>query len=319
MACTGREIADRVERQPLGLEGEGAMSAGVDGGLAVDPVRRRLAKVARGAAEDVLRPEELGHIGGGRLPEHLRRRTRLEHAPGVEEDRLVAEEPRLREIVRHLERREPPRAVEITHLTAHEGAPSRVERTERLVEEEKPRAAREGARQRDELSLPSGESTDVAGEQRCDAEALDDFMASGRITRAVGDVLRDGEVGEEVRLLVDQPDVTGFGGNPAPLDAIKQDAPRSGRDEPREDLQQRRLPRTGGPDHHPVRSRLQREGDLRQAEASLRGADALEPDHASSRRSTRSARSTVSGTRARRASAAATGRASRRPKLVKRS
>jgi len=158
--------------------------------------------------EDVLRAKELGDIRRGRSAEHLRWRSRLQHPPGIEEDRLVAEEAGLGEVVRHLQRREAPRAVQVAHLATYEGAPARIERAERLVEEEETRPAGEGAGEGDELALATREPCDVAAEQRSDAESLDHLLLRHRVTCAVGDVLRHREMRKEIRLLIDETDVT---------------------------------------------------------------------------------------------------------------
>ena len=98
--------------------------------------------------------------------------------------------------------------MQVTYLTTHEGAPARIERAERLVEEEETRPACEGAGEGDELALATREPRDVAAKQRGDAEPLDYLLLRRCVTCAVGDVLRHREMRKELRLLIDEADVT---------------------------------------------------------------------------------------------------------------
>ncbi len=315
----GREVPHGVEREAVGLEREGAVPLCELGGRGVHPVGRGGAQVARHAGEDVLRAEELRHIGRCRAPEDLGRRARLQHTPAVEQDGEVTEHPGLGEVVRHLQGGEPPLAVQRAHLATDEGTAARIERAERFVEEEEPGSPCERARERDELPFAPREAPDVAAEERRDPHPLRGLVQGGRVCGAVGDVLPHREVGEEERVLVDESHAAGLGRRSARIGAVELHAPRGGREESGDHLEQGRLPGARGADDDAVRRGLEREAHRVEREAPLPRGDAVEADHRSGRRSVRSARRSVSGTSARIASAAATGSASVSPKLVKRS
>ena len=112
-----------------------------------------IGKHPRSPGEHVLRSEELGDVGRRGVSKYLLRLPTLQDAPGIEQDRHVAEEPGFREVVGDLKHRHPPLPVHSSELSARRFAPARVERTEWLVEQQDRRTAGERARERDELSL----------------------------------------------------------------------------------------------------------------------------------------------------------------------
>ena len=308
-----REVTHRVEREPLGLEREGAMPMRELARRTVDPVGCGLAQIAGHATEHVLGAEELGHIGRCRSTEHLGGRPRLQHATAVEEDRLIAEHACLREVVRHLERRESPSAMERAHLTADDRAPARVECAERFVEEQQTRSPRERARECDELAFAAREPAHLAREERRHSHALGCLVECCGVGRAVGDVLAHREMRKEECVLVDEPHAARLGCQAAGVDTVELEHTGARREQPSHDLEERRLSRTGRSDHHPEAALVECEAHVSEREAPFLRADALEPDHRSLRDSVRSARRSVSGRSARSASAAATGSASLSP------
>src|SRR5581483_6680562 len=93
---------------------------------------------------------------------------------------------------------------------AHDSLRLRVERGERLVEEEDAGVARERAGERDALALAAGELSGVGVGEVRDAEALEELADPGGA--AVGDVAADAHVGEERVLLEHEPDAAAVRG-----------------------------------------------------------------------------------------------------------
>ncbi len=127
-------------------------------------------------------------------------------------------------------------------------------------------------------------------------------------------------------MLVDEAYTSRFGWNATHVLSIEDDPALTRLAYAGDGLQQRRLSGAGRPDDHTVASRGNGEGDIAQLERTQSRVQTVNLDHPSpihpisaAVRLYRSARRSVSGTRARMASTAATGSASERPKLVKRS
>jgi hypothetical protein len=101
--------------------------------------------------------EQLAHVWRGRSALQLHRTARLFHASIPHNDNLVRESRRLGQVMGHQQRGEAeftPDSLEgLVCLTARDG----VEGTERLVEQDGLLASREGAGERDALSLSAGQ------------------------------------------------------------------------------------------------------------------------------------------------------------------
>ena len=149
------------------------------------------------AGEDVLRAEELRDVRRLRPPEHIGRLSALQYTAAVEQDRDVAQRSGLREIVRHVQRRESPLAMNRADLAARGGPPLRIERRERLVEQQQPWAARQRPRERDELAFAATERAHGSRVELVDAEPPRDGVRDRRVGRAVRHVLFDGKVRKE--------------------------------------------------------------------------------------------------------------------------
>ena len=116
----------------------------------------------------------------------------------------VGERGRVLVVVRDEQRRQPELAQQLLQLAAHGDLRVRVERRERLVEEQHARVARERAGERDPLALAAGElGRPRLGEMR-DPEPLEVLVDP--LAPAVGDVLAHVHVREERVLLEDEPD-----------------------------------------------------------------------------------------------------------------
>jgi hypothetical protein len=166
----------------------------------------------------------------------------LEHAPTVEQDRDVTQQPRLGEVVRHLQHGQSPLPLKGAHLAARARPPPGVERRERLVQQQHLRACRERTRQRDELTFATAQRVDAAAGERVDTEARRYRPRSAVVGRSVTDVRFDGEVREQVRMLVNHRQPTPLRRQLRHVGATESHRPDSGTHDSSNRLQQRRLP-----------------------------------------------------------------------------
>ena len=110
-------------------------------------------------------------------------------------------------VVRHDQRRQArSSAAAPAARAAHGGLRVRVERRERLVEQQHARVARERPRQRDPLPLAARQLARLRVREVRDAEALEQL--ADPLLAAEGDVPRDAQVREERVLLEDEPDAS---------------------------------------------------------------------------------------------------------------
>ena len=134
----------------------------------------------------------------------------------------------------------------------------RVERGERLVEEQHARVARERARERDALALAARELAGPRLREVRDAEALEQLVDP--LLAAVGDVLPHGQVREERVLLEDEPDAPLVGLRKSRRSASNQTSsssairPDAGRTSPAIARSTEVLPAPDGPTSATVRS-----------------------------------------------------------------
>ena len=147
---------------------------------------------------------EATNASAGPVDELARGRELAERAVDDHAD-LVGERGRVLEVVRDEDRRQRELAQQLLQLGAHRALRVRVERGERLVEQEHARVAGERARERDALALAAGERGRAARRRggRCGSAR---GSSSARALPRVGDVLADGQVREERVLLEDEPD-----------------------------------------------------------------------------------------------------------------
>ncbi len=138
---------------------------------ALEPVGGEIVQHTRLPRQDVLGAEEFGDVRGGRSAKDFLGWTGLQHTPAVEQDRHVAQQPRFGEVVRDLEHRQLPLAMDRAHLAARAGAARGIEGTERFIEQEYARAHRQRTGDRHELALPSTQAHHVAREERGNAQS----------------------------------------------------------------------------------------------------------------------------------------------------
>ena len=149
-------------------------------------------------------------------PVDLERRADLLDPPRVHHDDEVRHRHRLALVVRDDDRRDPELLLEEPELHLQLLAQVRIERGQRLVQQEEPRLQRERAGGRDALALPPGELLDPSIAQPLERDerrgaprtrvAIRSFSAP-RIRSAVADVAGDVQMREEGEALEDHPDV----------------------------------------------------------------------------------------------------------------
>ena len=159
--------------------------------------------------------------------DELRRRAELPQ-PALDEDAdLVGERGRVLVVVRHEQRRQRELPQQLRELVPHLGLRVRVERRERLVEEEHPRIAGERPRERDPLPLASRELVRMRRREVRDAEALEQRVDVAA-ARAEGDVRAHAQVREEGVVLEHEADAAPLGREREPALGVEPRAHRPG-------------------------------------------------------------------------------------------
>ena len=180
------------------------------------------------------------------------RRPELED-PAVDDDAdAVGQRGRVLEVVRDEQRRQPQLGQQLGELAADDVARVRVERRERLVEQEHRRVARERPRERDPLPLAAGEVARPRLREVRDPEALEQLVDA--LPAAEGDVAAHVEVRKERVLLEDEPDRAALrrqvdaGVRVEPRLGAQRDPPPLRPQQPGDRAQHARLPRSRRPD-----------------------------------------------------------------------
>src|SRR5690348_1596729 len=149
----------------------------------VAPVRLQRSDGTRGPGIDVLSTEKIGDVRIGWSAKEIGRISSLEKMTFVEQEGDVANEPRLREVVRHVKHSGSTLEIPGPHLTAHGGPAPRVEGGKGLVEQEHARAAGQRARQSDELTLAPAQRPHVAVGDDPEAKTIDHLVRAGAVRR----------------------------------------------------------------------------------------------------------------------------------------
>jgi len=148
--------------------------------------------------EDVGAGERRDHRVGG-TAQQLGRGGDLQEPALVDHGDTVGEGGRVLEGMRDQQRGELELAEQLGELVAHLPARDRIERAERLVEQQHAGLARERASERDTLSLAARELPGTRAGEVADPEALEQIGALALAGEA--HVAGDGEVGEEAVVL----------------------------------------------------------------------------------------------------------------------
>ena len=165
---------------------------------------------------------------------------------------LVGERGGVLVVVRDEKRRQPELVQELLQLAAHRDLGVRVERRERLVEEQHAGITGERPRERDPLPLSPRELGRPRLREVGDAEPLEVLVHP--LPSRVGDVLAHRHVREERVLLEHETDAArvGLAEDPGrrvePHLGAERDPAALGTHEPGDGAQHRRLPRSGRPD-----------------------------------------------------------------------
>src|SRR5687768_3706315 len=183
--------------------------------------------------------------------------------------------------MRHLQDRDVPLLMNRTNLAPNAHTTTWIERAEWLVEQENRWSSSEGAGDCDELTLSAGEPANRASEQVFRPEPRCGLTGDLSGRRAVGDVLVDTQVREEISVLVDESDPSRFGWKTACVPAVEIDRARAQRPYTRDRLEQRGLSGPGGPDDDTVLSARHRERHVAELERSQSRADTPNLDHPS--------------------------------------
>ena len=154
-----------------------------------------------GLAGEERRPREAGDERVRRHRDQLRGRAELQDASLADDADAMCEGRGVLEIVGDDDRRQAQVFEELAKLGAHPGSGVRVQRGQRLVEEEDRRVARKCARQRDALALASRELGDTSTCEVGDTEALEQGVDVVSIPRTEAHVAQDIEVREQRVLL----------------------------------------------------------------------------------------------------------------------
>ena len=178
----------------------------------------------------------------------LGRRPQLSE-PAVDENAdAVSERRRVLEVVGDEDHRQPERGEEVSELTAHGGARVRVERGERLVQEEGPRLACESTRHGDTLALAAGDLQGARISDVGDPEPLEQAVDAPPVGCAERDVAAHAQVREERVVLEDEADRPPFRRDVHPARRVEpgllpeEDTTPRGPQEPGDHAQDARLP-----------------------------------------------------------------------------
>ncbi len=214
--------------------------------------------VGRGVGVDQVRDaEEVGHEQRRRLLVDLARRSRLLDVAAAHHGDPVAHRQRLLLVVRDEDERDPELGLQGLQLDLQVLAQARVERAERLVEEQHLRRQDEGPRERHPLLLPAGELARLPLRVVAELDERERLGHPGPMLRLrqplvlepEADVARDVEMREERVALEDRVDVPLVGRHLRHVDVVEHDPAARRPLEAGDHPQRRRLPAAGGADH----------------------------------------------------------------------
>ena len=217
------------------------------------PMRRSRPGCSR-AGEDVDLADEIGDEGRRRVAVDLHRRADLLDHALVHDDDPVGDRERLLLVVRDHDGGDAELALQRADLLAQVDADDRVERRQRLVEQQQAGRGGERPRQRDPLLLAAGELGRELGAAARQADQLQQLLDPGgdrrlrhlAVHQAVGDVVGDREVGKERVRLEDDAVVALGRRQDRDVAPGLEDAAGGLRLQAGDDAQQRRLAAAGG-------------------------------------------------------------------------
>ena len=107
------------------------------------------------ATSKQIEADEPGDVVGSRPPGHVQRRTLLDDAAMLDDDKPICQHGGVDRVVRHEQRCSGEIGQVATHLGAYQQMGFRVEGSERLIQQEQPRLGRKSTGQCHSLSLAS--------------------------------------------------------------------------------------------------------------------------------------------------------------------
>ncbi len=217
-------------------------------------------------------PHEVRHGQRLGLLVHGARRRLLHDPPVVEDGHDVGQRERLLLIVRDEHDGRAERGQELLDLEAQAVAQARVERRERLVEQDQARLGRQGPRDGHALLLPAGELVRPAMAEPAQADQLEQLAHAAAGAAAArqpeADVLGNAEMREEQPLLRHVADLPAIGRKVLrPVVerlAVDRDDPGVGVVEARDQAEQRRLAGARRPEHRGEAARGHAQRDVAQ-------------------------------------------------------
>ena len=207
------------------------------------------------------------------IPAHARDVTLRGDGSAADQDDVRREAQDLLELVAHVHDRDPEPVTELLQVGQHLLAAGLIDRGERLVEQQQPRAREQGAPDGDALTLAARELVRAPLEQFAQAEQLHDLVevARGRAPRraplAVAQIAAHASVGKQARVLEDVPDGAALGrevdaAGVEEHDAVDLDASRVGSEQARHQVDQRGLPAPRRPEQRDHARRRRVEGHV---------------------------------------------------------
>jgi hypothetical protein len=274
MRRAGHHVSQSVKRERSSGKRHRVLHEFVFGAL--HPIRSLGANRARQTSEDVLGAKEIGDVRRCRTPEDVFGIPLLYDPSLVEDYGYVAEQPRLAEVVGHLQDREAALVIDRAQHPARDIARPRIQCAERFVEEQHFGTARQGARDRDELPLTAAQGLDRTVTERRHSESRGDVLRRLGGRGAILDVLPHGKVREQVRMLIDDSEPSLLGRRVCQIVASERDAAGIDANDPGDRLEQRRLAGAGRTDHDAVRPLRNFERDVRERKSAGARVDVLE-------------------------------------------
>ena len=233
----------------------------------------------------------------------------------VDQGNRIPQVPRLRKIVRHMDRGQPLSRVERLQFTAQPSRRPAIQRTQRLIEQQNFRLGDQCPAQRDPLLFTATQCALVTREQVVHAKqpcSLPHFPLALRfpvrtVAQAKLQILFHRQMREQQVVLVHHPDPAPFGRLTGHIPSADPNAAAVRLINAQQEFQEQRLPRPGGAHDRQILPRLHFECDVANREIRPPPADCVEADHTPAFRTLVIARSATKTLRATTSSSAASG------------
>ena len=245
--------------------------------------------------QDVFHASELRDEGVDGLAEYFRHGADLQDFAAIHDRHAIRQEGGVRLIVAHENCGRTRLAQERLQFVAQRIARARIERRERLVEQEKVGLRRQAARQGHSLFFAGTEILRIAIGQMRDAELRQQFADAARSLRTCdaaarvkpqGNIAGDREVGKQAEVLEHQPDSPSLGREARHVAVVNEDASARRAVKPRDHFQTDRLAGAVRAEQHHDLACVEFEVDGAQREPTERQAGAFDREHGARHRPT---------------------------------